>query len=124
MFFFLFNYSLGNIIKKFYNNLNNIFIHFINNVFLLIFNDFKFPYELKEDKIEKKKIFNKINKNLEYLENIKKDTKEEICCICYENKKSYAFINCGHLCICKTCSEKVIACPMCRNKSKSIKIYL
>ena len=51
MFFFLFNYSLDNIIKKFYNNLNNIFIHFINNIFLLIFNDFKFPDVLEEDKI-------------------------------------------------------------------------
>ena len=117
MFFFLFNYSLSNIVKKFYNNLNNIFTYIINNILLLIFNDFKFPDELEEDK----KIFYKINKNLE---NIKVNIKEDICCICYENKKSHAFINCGHLCICKTCSEKVIACPICRNKSKSIKIYL
>jgi len=31
---------------------------------------------------------------------------EDACIICYNFKKEYAFIPCGHLCMCKYCVDK------------------
>lgn len=39
------------------------------------------------------------------------------CNICYINKKNYACIPCGHLCLCKVCASKITEkCPMCNIK--------
>jgi hypothetical protein len=35
------------------------------------------------------------------------------CSICMENKKNTLF-NCGHLCSCRACSERLETCPVCR----------
>lgn len=48
-----------------------------------------------------------------------------ICVVCWENKKEYAFNECGHMCLCSSCvcelnkkTDKL--CPMCRTVSKKI----
>lgn len=42
------------------------------------------------------------------------ENKVEECNICYMNKKKYACIPCGHLCMCGECANKVEnKCPMC-----------
>ena len=48
------------------------------------------------------------------------------CGICYINKKKYACVPCGHLCMCGECANKIEdACPICKMKiSNIIKIYI
>jgi hypothetical protein len=50
---------------------------------------------------------------------------KDMCCICFTNRKTYAFTPCGHLCICGLCkSGPITECPICRKEIKSIiKIY-
>ena len=52
--------------------------------------------------------------------------KTEECNICYVNKKKYACIPCGHLCMCGQCANKINEkCPLCNIKTNSIiKIYV
>jgi len=47
------------------------------------------------------------------------------CSICLEEEKCMAFINCGHMCICENCSDKIIIskCPICRTSGRAIKIF-
>jgi len=51
------------------------------------------------------------------IENKKADirSKEERCCICYENRKSVVFLPCRHLCTCKKCmlNSSLAKCPIC-----------
>ena len=43
---------------------------------------------------------------------------DELCIICYANKKCMAFVPCGHLCICEGCSDKYEddKCIVCRKE--------
>jgi E3 ubiquitin-protein ligase MUL1 len=45
----------------------------------------------------------------------KEEEKEEekSCVICFDSKSEIAF-DCGHVCTCKSCSENVQICPICR----------
>ena len=36
------------------------------------------------------------------------------CVVCKENKKNIILKPCNHMAMCKTCSEKVTSCPLCR----------
>lgn len=46
------------------------------------------------------------------------------CCVCMENKRNTMF-NCGHLCSCRACSEKIANCPVCRADVKTrTNVYL
>lgn len=51
--------------------------------------------------------------------------KTEECNICYVNKKNYACVPCGHLCMCGDCANKVDSkCPICNVKfTNVIKIF-
>jgi rubrerythrin len=41
---------------------------------------------------------------------------EKRCNICLTNKKNYACVPCGHLCLCGTCSKNINKnCPICNN---------
>ena len=40
-----------------------------------------------------------------------------------DKEKCMAFINCGHMCICETCTQRVDKCPICRTQGSIIKIY-
>ena len=49
------------------------------------------------------------------------ESKVEECNICYVNKKKYACVPCGHLCMCGECSNKVSEkCPMCNVETTDI----
>lgn len=43
------------------------------------------------------------------------------CVICLSNQRRIAFVPCGHLCICRNCSNNpdIIVCPICRNPESS-----
>ena len=45
------------------------------------------------------------------------------CVICLENDSDTVFQACGHLCTCSDCSEGLNRCPICRTKSRAIKVY-
>lgn len=51
------------------------------------------------------------------------ETKNKLCVVCMENKKSCVFVNCGHKCICEICSSKLSQCVICRKPGSAIKIY-
>ena len=42
--------------------------------------------------------------------------KSDTCCICLSNPSNIIFTDCGHLCICGSCNEKLteLKCPICR----------
>ena len=50
------------------------------------------------------------------------------CCVCWENISNVAFIKCGHVCICKECSDdfdRRNGCPLCRKEIEAfLRIYL
>ncbi|XP_010512706.1 PREDICTED: E3 ubiquitin-protein ligase SPL1-like isoform X1 [Camelina sativa] len=48
----------------------------------------------------------------------------DLCVICLEHKNDAAFVKCGHVCCCLTCSSHVKACPLCRRPIEQVlKIY-
>ena len=63
-----------------------------------------------------------LSKELENYQNKTKVTnkcvKSDTCCICLSNPSNIIFTDCGHLCICGPCNEKLteLKCPMCRTE--------
>lgn len=47
------------------------------------------------------------------------------CCICMDNEKEYAYVNCGHMCVCIDCQkgEWKNKCPLCKTPGACIKIF-
>jgi hypothetical protein len=46
------------------------------------------------------------------------------CVVCKESRKEYAFLPCGHMCVCEGCAASIqgqdCTCPLCRGVSTSI----
>lgn len=57
---------------------------------------------------------------------IQSELKEESNCkVCLDNKSTYAFIPCGHLCICENCINDINQCILCQTKSiNKLKIFI
>ncbi len=58
-----------------------------------------------------------------------KATSEMACVVCRHSKREYAFVSCGHLCICRDCSICIAnldgRCPLCRCQATHvIKIFV
>ena len=66
------------------------------------------------------KIIGPRNKNV----NGENTFKEETCIICVEKEPKVLFCGCGHLCVCKECKKffQKYVCPICKHKSKNIRI--
>eukprot|EP00939_MAST-03C_sp_MAST-3C-sp1_P002217 g2217.t1 len=46
------------------------------------------------------------------------------CCVCLERASEYAFVPCGHKCVCKSCGDLCEKCPKCRKpKGMLIRIF-
>ena len=121
------NYLLNDqIIKNIYKKIINL----EENSFII--------ENINQQNIELNKIINRIlilEKNLNsYIDkmifnSIQKSNDNELCCICLNNIKNYAYINCGHLCICENCKNNIKnekwqnQCPICKKNGKSIKIW-
>ena len=69
------------------------------------------------------------NKNIKNDKNKDKDSDTSKCIVCAHAQANYAFVPCGHLCICSDCydemrSREMTTCPMCRKKyTNCIKIF-
>ena len=50
--------------------------------------------------------------------------KDVSCIICLQSQRDYAFVPCGHLCICKDCAISVAnlddRCPICRSNATHV----
>lgn len=44
---------------------------------------------------------------------------ESECVVCMASQCQVVFVPCGHLCCCKTCSQQVMLCPLCRREIQS-----
>ncbi|XP_020890317.1 E3 ubiquitin-protein ligase SPL1 isoform X2 [Arabidopsis lyrata subsp. lyrata] len=48
----------------------------------------------------------------------------DLCVICHDQKYNTAFVQCGHMCCCLTCSLRLTTCPLCREQIQQVlKIY-
>ena len=54
------------------------------------------------------------------------------CVVCMTSSRTRIFIDCGHLCLCETCNQKLhdrlpsnqnSKCPLCNTTSKTIRVY-
>jgi WD40 repeat protein len=52
-----------------------------------------------------------------------KNDVQEDCVICLDSENDYAYVECGHKCVCYECGSKTNKCPICRKESSIIKIF-
>jgi len=46
------------------------------------------------------------------------------CVVCFDNPVEVVLLECGHLCLCSECSQKMNMCPVCRGSiSRVVKVY-
>jgi len=70
--------------------------------------------------------FQIISSKLQKLKNQESESDERSCVVCLDNEAEYAFVPCGHLCICSECHNAggIHRCPLCRGISNNvIKIF-
>lgn len=49
---------------------------------------------------------------------------DKLCVVCFDDMKQYAIVPCGHLCVCKKCSNQLTYCPICRvRKEGTLRIF-
>lgn len=112
------------------DNLKYLEIIIIKLIYILIniindFNDLKKKYDNLKKKYNNLQFISKIKLNNKKQLKNKSDHSNE-CCICLDKKKEYAYVNCGHMCVCKDCQIDIWAnkCPICKTTSKCIKIFI
>lgn len=57
--------------------------------------------------------------------------KENLCKICLDKHSEYAYMPCGHYCVCKLCNDKILSetynhepkCIICKASASLYKIY-
>lgn len=47
----------------------------------------------------------------------------ELCVVCMHHPKSYAFMPCGHFCVCEGCRSTLVRCPLCKGPARTVRIY-
>lgn len=116
------NLQSTTIIHNLFKNALNIILN-LNHLISNLLNDLN----SKNETIKKKKI--KIN-NLK--NKLAKQNKLNNCSICFTNISNICMIECGHLCICEECRDKMliyssdnkhISCPICRKLTSTLKIF-
>ena len=63
-----------------------------------------------------------------------RSTKENMCCVCLTKPPNVMFSNCGHLCLCEECNDRLndnhnfeegnLKCPMCRTEVSQKRIII
>ncbi|KAK2363579.1 E3 ubiquitin-protein ligase SP1 [Trifolium repens] len=56
----------------------------------------------------------------QYIEGTMDDDFSDLCVICIDQKSTVAFVPCGHMCYCTTCSRPLKICPLCRRRIKQV----
>jgi hypothetical protein len=101
-----------------YNNNSNYNYHNVAPVLERFYQAeiIKLQNELKELKTTMQIQINQTQIQLSQLINsIQKREEELTCCVCMIEKKTYANMNCCHMCVCENCSYSLgNKCPLCR----------
>ena len=51
------------------------------------------------------------------------DAREEgLCVVCIECRADTVFL-CGHMCVCELCAAGLQSCPICRRRSRPIRVF-
>ena len=45
------------------------------------------------------------------------------CVVCFERARAFAFVPCGHFCVCSNCGQRLSECPICRKSTRKQRIY-
>ena len=45
-----------------------------------------------------------------------------VCVVCIDSRADTVFL-CGHMCVCEQCSMGLLSCPICRRRSKPIRVF-
>jgi len=45
----------------------------------------------------------------------------DACVVCFGRERDHAIIPCYHMCVCRSCSERLHKCPICRGEVASVK---
>ena len=51
------------------------------------------------------------------------DDREHTCAVCMDREPNTVFPACGHMCVCVHCAIGLNSCPICRRRSKAIRIF-
>jgi len=62
--------------------------------------------------------------NPAYRARLCEEGEDQLCVVCLTAEKSYAFVPCGHRCVCRSCGSELLRearpCPICRAQARSI----
>ena len=47
---------------------------------------------------------------------------EGLCVVCIDSRADSVFL-CGHMCVCELCATGLSACPICRRRSRPIRVF-
>ena len=50
------------------------------------------------------------------------EREEGLCVVCIEQRADTVFL-CGHMCVCEMCSTGLHSCPICRRRSRPIRVF-
>ncbi len=50
------------------------------------------------------------------------EREEGLCVVCIEQRADTVFL-CGHMCVCEMCSIGLHSCPICRRRSRPIRVF-
>lgn len=47
----------------------------------------------------------------------------DLCSVCIDREADSVFQACGHLCVCEHCALNLVRCPLCRARSRTIRVF-
>lgn len=50
------------------------------------------------------------------------EREEGLCVVCIESRADTVYM-CGHMCVCELCAAGLQACPICRRRSRPIRVF-
>ena len=51
------------------------------------------------------------------------DKHQDLCTVCIDKESDTVFQACGHLCVCEQCAMNLVRCPLCRTRSKTLRVF-
>ena len=47
----------------------------------------------------------------------------DLCSVCIDREADTVFQACGHMCVCEHCAINLVRCPLCRARSRTIRVF-
>lgn len=48
---------------------------------------------------------------------------QNLCTVCIDKESDTVFQACGHLCVCEQCALSLVRCPLCRTRSRTLRVF-